>query len=148
MYILIVEDDSLIAMALEAILTDAGHRVLGVAHSSAEALALIDDAGAGAELPDLVLLDIDLSDGRGAGVRLAEQMRRRWGIPALFVTAQAGYAQDNRSLALGWLRKPYDGTMLLASIEAMRRLLEGDGPVTPPPGLELFARPPGRAQGW
>ena len=53
--VLVVEDEALIAMDLQALLEEAGYQVLGPANSSAAALALIDN-----EEPDVALLDVNL----------------------------------------------------------------------------------------
>ena len=68
--ILVVEDEALIAMDLQALLEDAGYRVLGPANSSAAALALID-----ADAPDVALLDVNLgrSDAFGVASILTER---------------------------------------------------------------------------
>ncbi len=53
--VLIVEDEPLVAMALEALVADNGWRPLGPACSVAEALELVERA-----CPDCVLLDLNL----------------------------------------------------------------------------------------
>ncbi|HYC01880.1 MAG TPA: response regulator [Azospirillaceae bacterium] len=135
MLILIVEDEPLIGLALEAILIDAGHRVQGVACAAAQALALLEQVR-----PDLMLVDIDLTDGKGAGLRLAREARDRWGVPVLFVSAQSSRAREGRDFALGFLSKPFNRTALLAGIEAARTVA-GGGAAECPPGLELFRQP-------
>jgi CheY-like chemotaxis protein len=54
--VLVVEDEFLIAMDLEAMLRGHGWRVLGPAATVAEALRLLD----GGETPDVALLDVNL----------------------------------------------------------------------------------------
>ena len=53
--VLIVEDETLIAMDLQDMLEDAGYRVIGPVGSVAAALQLL-----GSERPDLALLDVNL----------------------------------------------------------------------------------------
>ena len=55
--VLIVEDDLLIAGGMKVVLTAAGFLVTAIAPSSEKALEAIR-----AELPDVVLMDIELSD--------------------------------------------------------------------------------------
>ena len=55
--VLVVEDEFLIAMDLEAMLREHGWRVLGPAATVEEALRLLDGGG---ETPDVALLDVNL----------------------------------------------------------------------------------------
>jgi CheY-like chemotaxis protein len=80
--ILIVEDEMIVAMLIEDILTDAGATVVGPAARVNKALDLI-----GAESVDAALLDVNLAGENTAPV--AEELRRR-GIPFAFAT---GYGQ-------------------------------------------------------
>ena len=81
--ILLVEDQALIAMALEAELQDHGLQVTGRVASVDAALALIDSNS-----PDLAVLDISLADRDSLPV--AETLRAR-AIPFVFAT---GYGAD------------------------------------------------------
>ena len=56
--VLIIEDDTFSAMELETLVEGLGHRVLGVARTHAEALALTKN-----KRPGLILADIQLADG-------------------------------------------------------------------------------------
>ena len=56
--VLIIEDETFIAMELESLVESLGHRVLGVARTHSEALAL-----AKTKKPGLILADIQLADG-------------------------------------------------------------------------------------
>ena len=137
MMILLVEDEPLIAMALEAELTDAGHTVRGPASTAWRALQLAEIA-----TPDLALVDINLRDGVGQGIQLARELLSRFNIPSLFVSGQRAEAQANRDAALGFIEKPYNPAVVLKSIEVARSIRNGD---TPPPQaipreLELFDR--------
>jgi CheY-like chemotaxis protein len=64
--ILIVEDESIVAMDLQSRLTAMGYAVAGVAASGADALAKITAAR-----PDLILMDIKLK-GDVDGVQVAD----------------------------------------------------------------------------
>lgn len=102
--VLIVEDDFLIAMELEAALVDAGLDVIGVAASAEEAVSL-----AAAHLPTIVIMDIRLA-GRRDGIDAALELFRDYGIRSVF--ASAHYDEDARRRAapanpLGWIEKPY-----------------------------------------
>ncbi|MEI9891042.1 MAG: response regulator [Caulobacteraceae bacterium] len=78
--ILVVEDEMMVAMLVEDMLTDLGHEVAGVAHSLSSALSMIE-AKAGEF--DLAVLDINLSGEPSfpAARRLMER-----GTPFLFAT--------------------------------------------------------------
>ncbi|MEA2951598.1 MAG: hypothetical protein QOJ96_1118, partial [Alphaproteobacteria bacterium] len=56
--VLIIEDETFIAMDLEGLVESLGHRVLGVARTHSEAITL-----AKAKRPGLILADIQLADG-------------------------------------------------------------------------------------
>lgn len=101
--ILVVEDEILIAMEIEASLRDAGYEVVGIAPRCRTALKLAER-----ERPDLVVMDVQLAGTRD-GVEAAVIIRRRYGIPSLFVSSQSvrelavhAAAAD----AAGWLHKP------------------------------------------
>ena len=133
MLILIVEDEPLLAMTLEASLTDAGHQVVGPASTASRALELAEHV-----TPDLALVDINLRDG-SSGIEVARELLRRWGAPSLFVSGQSRAAHANKDAALGYIDKPYSPEMVLASIEVAKTVIEeGKPPPQVPRGLELF----------
>lgn len=133
MRILVVEDEPLIAMWTHAILQEAGHTVIGLAQSQAEAMALAERGR-----PELVLMDINLSDGHGVGIALARHIQQHCGVRSLFLSGQCEEARTNRDAALGYLAKPWEAPTLLASIAAVQQIIEGRVPRCLPPGLELF----------
>lgn len=135
MRILVVEDEPLIALWTQAILEDAGHMVIGLAQSQAEAMALAER-----DRPDLVLMDINLADGHGVGIELARRIRQQFGACSLFLSGQSDEARTNRDAALGYLAKPWEASALLASIMAVQQIMAGQMPRRLPPGLELFRR--------
>ena len=84
--ILIVEDEILVARELETKLRGLGYTVVNVALSAQEALR------AASELqPDIVLMDIVLK-GSMDGIAVAREMRTRFDLPVVYVTA---YADEN-----------------------------------------------------
>ena len=78
--VLIIEDEPIIAMDIEAIVTDLGHGVTGIAATRAEALALV-----AAEPPGLVLADIQLRDG-SSGIDAVRHILASQAVPAIFIT--------------------------------------------------------------
>ena len=65
--ILIIEDEPIIALDLERLVAELGHKVVGTAATSDEAVAL-----AGSTAPGLVLADINLGEG-GSGLDAVEK---------------------------------------------------------------------------
>ncbi len=79
--VLIIEDETFIALDLEGLVEGLGHRVLGVARTHAEAIAL-----AKAKRPGLILADIQLADG-SSGLEAVNEMLRSFEVPVIFITA-------------------------------------------------------------
>jgi DNA-binding response OmpR family regulator len=133
MYILIVEDEPLIAMHLADELQFAGHDIVGPAASIETALNC-----AHLQQVDLALLDIDLQH-KGDGLVLAKRLHEMH-IPALFVSGQAGKAHEHAELVLGYISKPYDAADIVQSVAVVDALVHGQQPPPPalPSSLELF----------
>jgi len=79
--VLIIEDEVLIALDLEALVAGLGHRVIGVARTHKEAIAL-----AQATRPGLILADIQLADG-SSGLEAVNELLRSFDSPVIFITA-------------------------------------------------------------
>jgi CheY-like chemotaxis protein len=79
--VLIIEDDTFIAMELETLVEGLGHRVLGVARTHAEALALTKS-----KQPGLILADIQLADG-SSGLEAVNELLTTFESPVIFITA-------------------------------------------------------------
>jgi CheY-like chemotaxis protein len=79
--ILIIEDEPIIALDLDNLVTELGHTVVGIAASRSEAVAL-----AAAERPGLVLADINLGAG-GSGMEAVADILKSFDIPVIFITA-------------------------------------------------------------
>jgi CheY-like chemotaxis protein len=80
--VLIIEDEPLIAMTLESIVADMGHRVVGIAATKAEALSLLRS-----KKPGLILADIQLADGSSGQDAVLEYSQTSNHAPAIFITA-------------------------------------------------------------
>ncbi|MCB1021276.1 MAG: sigma 54-interacting transcriptional regulator [Bryobacterales bacterium] len=117
--IMIVEDEQITATDIEDILTQLGHDVTAVATSGSVAVSKADE-----DRPDLVLMDIHLK-GEMDGAEAALEIRRRFGVPSIFLTAHADDETLERAkLAepLGYIVKPFHETELQAAIQmAMHR---------------------------
>ena len=105
---LIVEDEFLVAMELEDLLTAMGHEVIGSVARMHEALELARDA----EI-DFAVLDINI--GGAQSFPVADILRER-GIPFVFATGYgaAGLIDGYRHETT--LRKPYDSRELARAI--------------------------------
>jgi two-component system, response regulator PdtaR len=112
--ILIVEDDFLAASEIEAVLTEAGYRIAGIANRAEEAVRM-----AKSESPDLAIMDIRLV-GRADGVDAALEIFRETGIRCIFATAHHDAHMRSRAQPadpLGWLPKPYARHALIAMVK-------------------------------
>ena len=101
--ILIVEDEFFIALDAEEQAKSLGHTVVGIAVSADEAVRM-----AGEAKPDIVLMDIRLR-GQRDGIAAALDIRDRYGIESIFVTANTDPATLTRAKAIepiGVLEKP------------------------------------------
>jgi CheY-like chemotaxis protein len=79
--VLIIEDDTFIAMELETLVESLGHRVMGVARTHAEAVGL-----AKKKQPGLILADIQLADG-SSGLEAVNELLGSFEVPVIFITA-------------------------------------------------------------
>lgn len=79
--ILIIEDEGVIALDLEALVCDLGHRVTQIARTKTEAVASIVD-----HPPGLILADIRLADG-SSGLDAVDEILRECQVPVIFITA-------------------------------------------------------------
>ena len=116
--IMIVEDELLLAMDLEDLLTIAGHRVAGQASDTEQAIELAERSG---EVIDVAIMDINLARGSN-GVETAAILRQRWNIPSLFVSGNLD--EKTRAKALEWgpigfVGKPYSEREVLAAIASI-----------------------------
>lgn len=121
--IMIVEDERVVALDLKISLETLGYDVVGIA---SEAQRAVDEV---ARLqPDLVLMDIHL-DGGSDGTEAAAQIRERWRLPVVFLTAYADEETLSRaelSLPYGYLVKPFQLRELSATVRMAlaRRIVE------------------------
>ena len=102
--IMIVEDESIVALDLKNMLRRLGHSVVAVADTGTDAIYL-----AGQQKPDLILMDIRLR-GTMDGIEAANVILQRFGIPIIFLTAQADDVTRNRAQkvnAAAYLTKPF-----------------------------------------
>ena len=116
--LLVVEDESLVAMDLDGQLHDLGYRVCGCVDNGRDAIAR-----ARAERPDLILMDIVLK-GDMDGIAAASIIGPELHIPVLFLTAYSDDQTVERAAGTwpyGYLTKPFQNRELRAGIEVALR---------------------------
>ncbi len=96
--VLIVEDEFLVAVNLEAVIEDLGYTSVGIAADRSSALSLA------AEAPDVALVDVNLRDGP-TGPEIGA-MLSRMGVSVLYVTANPRMLGDGVPGTLGVMSKP------------------------------------------
>ncbi|MDF0555205.1 EAL domain-containing protein [Kamptonema sp. UHCC 0994] len=112
--ILIVEDESIIAEDIADSLKTLGYSISAIVFSGEEAIQLAGDMQ-----PDLVLMDIHLQ-GKMDGITAAEEIRSRFQIPVVYLTA---YADDNTlqrvnaTKPFGYVVKPFEEKNLHSAIQ-------------------------------
>jgi CheY-like chemotaxis protein len=79
--VLIIEDEPIIAMDIEALVESLGHRVTEVARTHAEALAAVER-----QRPGLILADVQLADG-SSGISAVHEILGSLRVPVIFITA-------------------------------------------------------------
>ena len=125
---LVLEDQALIAMALEASLEDAGFRVAGPFMSNAEALAWLDN-----NAPDLALLDVLLKDGPCTSVVRALRARS---IPFAIYSGLRPGSRPPELGAVRWMEKPVSREDLTDVLrEIAPKAADGNGARTESPEL-------------
>ena len=124
--ILIVENEAITLMQLEALLEEVGHTVVGSAMTADEAIDLIEE-----RRPELVLLDLQLQDG-SSGLDVARAMRAQTGVTIVFLTANARKLADDLEGAAAVISKPFSEATIECSIAYLEECMH-----RPPPKSEL-----------
>ncbi|PZV13658.1 MAG: hybrid sensor histidine kinase/response regulator [Leptolyngbya sp.] len=112
--VLIVEDEILVAREIEGCLQELGYGVTGIAADAEVALQQIAETQ-----PDLALIDIVIQ-GEQDGVTLASQVRDRYQIPIIYLTAYVDEQTLSRAKLtrpLGYILKPFNKNDLRVAIE-------------------------------
>ena len=113
-YVMIVEDERITALEIQARLKKRGYSVSAIAASGAEALEQAQKFR-----PDIALLDIHLK-GNMDGIQTAERLRRHFDIPVIYISAYADKETLKRAKLtgpFGYVLKPIDNRELDATIE-------------------------------
>jgi len=107
---MIVEDQAILSMELELVLTEAGHEVVGCAMDLAGAVTL-----SGRAQPEVALVDINLLDGQ-TGPDVAKVLIGSYGTTVIFLTANLEQVPRNMEGVLGSIAKPFDERTILESV--------------------------------
>jgi DNA-directed RNA polymerase specialized sigma24 family protein/CheY-like chemotaxis protein len=109
--VLIIEDETFIAMDLEGLVESLGHKVLGVARTHSAAVTL-----AKAKRPGLILADIQLADG-SSGLDAVNELLRTFEVPVIFITAYPErFLTGERPEPAFLIAKPYQPATVSAVI--------------------------------
>ena len=114
--VMVIEDEAIIAMDLQSIVTEMGHNVTGVARTRTEAVAL-----GKAEKPDLIFADIQLADN-ASGIDAVNDLLEILGdVPVIFITAfPERLLTGEKSEPAFLITKPYtEEQVRLAASQAM-----------------------------
>lgn len=125
MKVLLVEDESIVADHLAAILEEIGYEVSATAPSASEAMDAIRRCP-----PDLALIDVML-EGNQDGISLASAIRASHDIPILFVTSFSDRVTVERAKATnpdGYVLKPFSPDDVYVATEmALMRYTDRQG---------------------
>jgi CheY-like chemotaxis protein len=114
--ILIIEDEPLISMDLEALLEGLGHEVCGIARTQSEALKMVPECE-----PNLILADIQLGDGSSGLDAINELKAANHAVntPVVFITAYPERFLIGQQPPSAWLlAKPFQPEIVVATINA------------------------------
>jgi CheY-like chemotaxis protein len=112
--ILVVEDEAIIAMDIQNILSRIGYSGSEVVHSGEESIQKV-----AAGHPHLVLMDIKLK-GNLDGIEAARQIYSKYHIPVVYITA---YGDENTlkradgTARFGYITKPFEESELETTIQ-------------------------------
>ena len=109
---LILEDEAIVAFALEEMLMDLGCERICVATTLAEAFRCIED-----QIPELAVLDVNIRGDRSYGV--AEALAAK-GVPFIFATGYGDAEHPPAFSSVPTLTKPYSPEQLSAALELCR----------------------------
>lgn len=112
--LLVVEDESIVAKDIQHRLRNLGYEVPAVVAYGEKAIEKAEELK-----PDLVLMDIFLK-GEMDGIKAAEEIKRLYGIPVIFLTAFADPNTLQRAKVtepFGYILKPFEERELLTAIE-------------------------------
>lgn len=109
--VMIIEDEPMIALDIETIVTEIGHEVVGIAATRKHAVSLAQRTS-----PGIVLADIQLADG-SSGIDAVNDILTEIDVPVIFITAYPErLLTGNRAEPAFLVTKPFKPEMLKAVI--------------------------------
>jgi DNA-directed RNA polymerase specialized sigma24 family protein len=109
--VLIIEDEMLIALDLEQLVENLGHRTIGIARTRAEAVTLAKE-----RRPGLILADIQLADG-SSGLEAVNDLLNTFEVPVIFITAHPErFLTGERPEPAFLIAKPYQQSTVSALV--------------------------------
>ena len=112
--ILVVDDETDIAVRLGEFLTEMAYEVVGIASSGEEAIRMADDLK-----PDLILMDI-MMPGDLDGIAAAEEIKKKMDVSIIFLSGYSESQLIERAKYVepfGYIIKPFQGGQIKAVIE-------------------------------
>lgn len=116
--IVVVEDEAIISMEIEALLVEMGAEIVGAASNTDQAVRLADT-----RRPDCLTMNISVQ-GKRDGVRAAIEIYERFGIRSVFVSAFGDpqtVARAQFANPIAWVSKPVSKSELGAALSAVPR---------------------------
>lgn len=111
--VLLVEDESIVALLIEDMLVDLGYEVVEIAARLDRALVIVERGGF-----DLAVLDVNLG-GNVRSFPIADQLRAQR-IPFVFVTGYDRSALGQEHVDVPLVRKPFLADELARALQAAR----------------------------
>jgi len=112
--ILIVEDEILVATDIEESIESLGYSVHSIVDTGLKSIEAVEK-----ELPDLVLMDINLK-GEMTGIEAAKIITQKYDVPIIYLTANTDIDTVNKAkvaLPYGYIIKPFTDKDLQTNIE-------------------------------
>lgn len=122
--VLIVEDQVLIAIHLQDLVEEAGHRVCAIAHDTPAAVA-----AAVRQRPSFAIMDLRLANGSN-GLDAAQQLYENFGVRCVFVSANIDDEVRSKAAAfkpLGFIGKPFLAAEVITAVKEAARATGVDG---------------------
>lgn len=114
--IVIVEDDFIIKLFINKVLSDSGYEIVGEATNSVQVLTLLESCS-----PDIILMDIGIA-GNIDGIETVKQLQSRYNYPVIYMTGNSDDATIKRAEEthpLGIIFKPIDEVKLLTRLNEL-----------------------------
>ncbi len=132
--VIVVEDEAVLAMDLEAMVEDSGHLKVADGASLPDVAAIPTDAA-----PDLVFVDMQLAE-KSTGLGVCEHVKERWpNAVIVFVTANPNKVPEDFAGAHGLIAKPFSRSGFLRVMAFLSEALLDPPPKAPTPASFTLA---------